>query len=84
MERLLYFIKKVVNAIFDIHPITFLVIIVLVSIMFFVAKLLIKKYYLNSKNLILKSLFFSLFIGLPMVGIFFYLIISQILDNQPF
>jgi len=84
MEKLWYFIKKFVNAIFDIHPITFIVIIILVLIMFFVSKKMLKKYSENSKYLNVKSILFSIFIGLPIIGLIFYFIIAQTLNNQPF
>ncbi len=84
MESLKHFLDKFWNSLLDIHPLTYLVFFIVSLFTYLLINLILRKYSPEKKRLNLKSGILSIFVGLPIVGLLFYLIIFLILYNHSF
>jgi|GEM_PF-6843737 len=84
MDRIEYFINKFWNVVTGIHPIVYIVIMISMTILFFITNYLIQKFRPNTKWLNYKAGLIA-FIAVPIVffGIL-YVTLLILLRNQPF
>lgn len=84
MNKLSYFINKIWTFAVTIHPLTYIVLLVISVIMFFLFKKRIQKFrpQTNYQNTI--TILLIVFFGLPILGLLLLFIVSQILNNQQF
>lgn len=84
MDRLTYFITKLWTFVSTIHPLTYLTVVIVAGLLFFITKRTIQKYrpQTSSQNAVAATL--TIFIGLPALGLILLFIVELILKDQPF
>jgi len=84
MERLTYFINKLWTFVTTTHPLTYLSLFIVSGILFFIIKWTIQKFrpQTSRQNIFAASL--TIFVGLPVLGLFLYFIVGLLLKDQPF
>lgn len=80
----MYFINKFWIFVSTIHPLSYITIIVIIGLLFFITKLTIKKFRPQTSKLNIVAISLTVFLELPILGLIIYLIIDQLLKNQPF
>lgn len=84
MDRIEYFINKFWNAATGMHPIVYILILISMTILFFITKYLIQKFRPNTKWLNYKAGLIALFVGpIAFFGVT-YVVVSILLRKQPF
>jgi hypothetical protein len=84
MDRLTYFINKLLTFVTAIHPLTYLVIFIVSGLLFFITKRTIKKFRPQTSNQNAIAATLTIFVGLPVLGLILLFIVGQLLKNQPF
>lgn len=84
MERLIYFTNKLWTFILSIHPLTYLIIFIISGLLFYFAKKAIKKYKPHTTNINIIATSLTIFVGLPILGLFLLFIVWLYLKDQAF
>jgi hypothetical protein len=84
MRRLVYFFEKFFNAVFHIHPLSFIFLMVVTFLIYLLARKFVNEDLSVKKHTALFAFGITVFIGLPIVGLILYLIIMVVLLDQPF
>ena len=84
MNRLGYFINKLWVLLTTIHPISYLILFIVSGVIYFAIRRLIFHYRSQTKNTTAISIALMLLIALPVVALLLFIIVSLLLNNQPF
>lgn len=84
MDRQTYFVNKFWTFATTIHPLTYLIFLIALGLLFLFPKWTIQKYRPQTirKNIVAASL--TIFLGLPVLGLILFSIVGLLLKNQPF
>ncbi len=84
MDGLKYFVNKLWTSTMTIHPLTYLIFLIALGLLFLFAKWIIQRIRPQtiSKNLVAAAL--TIFVGLPIIGLIMFLMVGLLLNNQPF
>lgn len=84
MDRVIYFIEKLWTFFITIHPLTYLILIILTGFLFVMSKWTIQKLRPQTIKQNTVAVTLTIFVGLPVVLLILYFIFGLYLKNQPF
>jgi hypothetical protein len=84
MNRISYFLEKFLDFVMAVHPLTYLFLLILTGILFFISRQIINKIFPYSNKKSLFAITLTLGVGLPTMGLFIYILIGILLKDQPF